>query len=135
MTDDSYNQQSDGNCTLIVGTAGTPQPTVLLWCEGMGFSKVCPKEGLLCSSHLSKHVFAPCSWGNPAVQHMRSILPIKHELSHVRICLILGSGNTALPDMLQTSCYYNFTAYCQSKIWPYITAFDGSLGMRSGTTQ
>lgn len=123
-----------GTALLIVRKAGIPQHTVLLWCEGMGSSKVCPKEGLVCSSHLSKHVFAHCSWGNPAVQHMRSTLPIKHKISHLRKWLILGSGNTALPDRLQTCCYYNFTAYCQSTVWPYITAFDGSLGMRSDTT-
>lgn len=46
----TLTQEGNGNCTVIVRTAGILQPTVLLWCEGMGFSKICPQEGLLCSS-------------------------------------------------------------------------------------
>lgn len=79
-----YNQQSNGICTSTLRTAGSHQPTVLLQREVMGFSKVYPKEGLLCSSHLRKRVFARCSCGNPAAQHVSSILPIKHEISHLR---------------------------------------------------
>lgn len=77
------DQRSDGICTSIVRTAGSHQPTVLLQCEATGFSKVYPKEGLLCRSHLSKCVFARCSCGNPAVQHVSCMLPIKHEISHL----------------------------------------------------
>lgn len=79
-----HNRQSDGICTSIVRTAGSHQPTVLLQCKVIGFSKVYPKEGLFCRTHLSKRVFACCSCGNPAVQHVSSILPIKHEISLLR---------------------------------------------------
>lgn len=66
---------------------------------------------------------------------MSSMLPPKREPSHLRKHFILGSGNTALANMSQSSCYYHFTAYRQSAIWLYIsTAFDGSPGRRSDTT-
>lgn len=79
-----YKWQSVGTCTSIVRTAGSHQPTVLLWCKVIRFGKVYPEEGLLCRSHLSNHVFAHCSCGNPVGQHMSSILTIKHESSHLR---------------------------------------------------
>lgn len=131
MTDDTYNQQRDRICTSVQRTALSNQHAVLLQWEEKGVSKVHPKS-LLHMSHLSK--FAHCACGNPAVQHVSSIRPLKHEISHLRKQFIFGSRNTALTNMLQTSCYYNFTAYCQSTIWPYInTAFDGSPGTWSDT--
>lgn len=126
MIDDTRNQQSDSTCTSIQRTALPNQHTVPLQWEEKGVSKDHPK-GLLHMSHLSK--FAHCACGNPTVQHVSSIRPLKHEISHLRKQFIFGSRNTTLTNMLQTSCYYNFTAYCQSTIWPYInTASDGSPG-------
>lgn len=126
MTDDTYKQQSDRTCASIQRTALSNQHTVPLQREEKAVSKDHPK-GLLHMSHLSKS--AHCACGNPAVQHVSSIRPLKLEISHLRKQFIFGSRNTALTNMLQTSCYYNFTAYCQSAIWPYInTAFDGSPG-------
>lgn len=132
MTEDTYNQQSDGICTSKLKTALSHRPAVLLQWEEKGCGKVCPK-GLIYTSYLE--CVSCCSCGNPTVQHVSSMLPLKRETSHLRKQFIFGSGNTALTNMLQASCYYNFTAYCQSAIWTYINAaFDGSPGRRSDTT-
>lgn len=98
------------------------------WCSG----KVPPK-GLLSTSYLA--CVSPYPHGNPAVQHVSNMPPPKPEPSHLRKQFILGSGNAALANVSQSSCYYHFTAYRQSAIWPYISAaFDGSPGRRSDTT-
>lgn len=101
-----------------------PQP----WCRGK-----LPPKGLLSTSYLACVSGCPC--GNPAVQHVSSVPPPRREPSHLRKRFILGSGNAALANMSQSSCYYHFTAYRQSASWPYISAaFDGSPGRRADTT-
>lgn len=69
-----HKWQSVGTCTSIVRTAGSHQPTVLLRCTVICFSKVYAREGLFRRSHLSNHVFAHYSCGNPVGQHTSSTL-------------------------------------------------------------